>query len=46
MLYSGEKAGFCGEDTTKCLFFENGWYGKTVNALAGRENLTEIFMEY
>jgi len=46
MLYSGEKAGFCGEDTTKCLFFENGWYGKTVNALTGWENLTEIFMEY
>ena len=38
-LFSGEKLG---TDLSKCLFFENGWYEKCVNALEGWHNLTSI----
>ena len=29
LLYSGKRKDFCGEDITKCMFFENGWYEKS-----------------
>ena len=41
-LYSGQKKNFLAEDITKCLFFENGWYEKTVSALSGWENKSKI----
>ncbi|MBP5605316.1 MAG: radical SAM protein [Ruminiclostridium sp.] len=42
LLYSGERKDFCGEDLTKCRFFENGWYERTSEALAGWKNLSRI----
>ena len=44
LLYSGAKADFNGEDITKCVFFENGWYEKTSKALAVWNNLSWISM--
>ena len=41
-LYSGESKGLCGEDLTKCRFFENGWYEKTRDALSEWKNLSPI----
>ena len=42
LLYSGERVDFCGEDITKCRFFENGWYEKTAEALSEWKNLSSI----
>jgi len=42
LLYSGAKADFNGEDITKCVFFENGWYEKTSKALTEWENLSKL----
>ena len=42
LLNSGKRADFCGEDITKCLFFENGWYERTVKALAEWKNLSSV----
>ena len=41
-LFAKATAGPCGEDITKCVFFENGWYQKTSNALREWKNLSEI----
>lgn len=44
LLYSGrrELAGLTCKDVTKCRFFEDGWYQRTVQALPGWTNLSEI----
>ena len=42
MLFSGQRRDFLGEDITKCLFFEQGWYEKAVEALPGWENKSKI----
>ena len=34
LLYSSEKFNYYHEDITKCIFFENGWYEKSINALS------------
>ncbi len=34
LLYSGERMDFSGEDITKCMFFENGWYEKIKQTLS------------
>jgi hypothetical protein len=41
-LYSGARRDWCGEDITKCVFFENGWYEKTRDALSEWKNLSPI----
>ena len=41
-LYAPEKLNLFGSDITKCLFYENGWYGKVVKAMAGWTNNTKI----
>lgn len=41
-LYSGERRDFCGEDITKCIFFENGWYEKISEALSEWINQCDI----
>ena len=33
LLYSKERFNYYHEDITKCYFFENGWYEKTVEAM-------------
>ena len=33
LLYSGSKDDFYHEDITKCYFFENGWYEKTLDTM-------------
>ena len=35
LLYSSKDVDFYHEDITKCIFFENGWYEKVVDALKG-----------
>lgn len=42
LLYSGPRADFCGEDVSKCVFFENGWYEKTKEVLSGWTCLSTI----
>ncbi len=42
LLYSGQRKDFLGEDIIKCLFFENGWYTKTISALSGWNNKSVI----
>ena len=42
LLYSGKKMDFLGADTTKCDFFENGWYEKTAEALADWTNKSPV----
>ena len=42
LLFSGQRKDFCGEDITKCMFFENGWYEKTTAALSTWKNLSNI----
>lgn len=42
LLYSGERADMDGEDITKCLFFENGWYRRVEDAMKGWRNLRSI----
>ena len=34
LLYSSEKFNYYHEDITKCIFFENGWYEKSINTLS------------
>lgn len=34
LLYSGKRKDFSGEDITKCMFFENGWYEKVTETLS------------
>jgi radical SAM protein with 4Fe4S-binding SPASM domain len=41
-LYSGAKNDFCGEDLTKCKFFENGWYERVRDTLAEWKNLSPV----
>ena len=41
-LYSGERRDWCGEDITKCAFFEHGWYEKVSRALSDWENMSVI----
>lgn len=41
-LYAPEKLNLFGRDVTKCLFYENGWYGKAKEAMEGWENCTRI----
>ena len=33
LLYSGARKDFLGEDITKCLYFEKGWYEKTLEVV-------------
>ena len=40
LLFSGKKLDFCGEDITKCYFFENGWYEKVTEILSDWKNLS------
>ena len=40
LLYSGKRMDFCGEDITKCRFFENGWYEKVSETLSEWQNLS------
>lgn len=42
LLYSGAKKDFCGEDLTKCKFFENGWYERVRDTLADWKNLSPV----
>ena len=42
MIFSGQKADYYGEDRAKCMFFEGGWYEKTVEALSGWKNNSPI----
>ncbi len=37
IAFSAGRDDYLGADLTKCLFFENGWYEKTVRALSGWE---------
>ncbi len=39
LLFTGDRRG---SDMTKCLFYENGWYEKCVDAMSGWHNLTSI----
>ena len=39
LLFTGDRRG---SDLTKCLFYENGWYEKCVNAMSGWRNLTAM----
>lgn len=39
LLYSGQRKDFCGEDITKCMYFENGWYEKVTEAFSDWKNL-------
>ena len=41
-LHSGWRRDWCGEDTTKCTFFEHGWYEKVSQALSDWQNLSAI----
>ena len=41
-LYSGARRDWCGEDITKCAFFEHGWYEKVSQALSDWRNLSAI----
>jgi len=41
-LFSGEKKDFFGEDLTKCVFFENGWYEKVRDTLSDWKNLSPV----
>lgn len=34
LLFSSEKFNYYHEDITKCIFFENGWYEKSINTLS------------
>ncbi len=38
LIQSGQRKDLYGADNTKCAFFENGWYERTVQALPGWEN--------
>ena len=40
MLLSWEKADTMGTDYTKCVFFKNGWYEKSVRAMEGWKLMT------
>ncbi len=42
VLLTGERDSFLHEDLSKCMFFENGWYQRVVQALPGWTNLSEI----
>lgn len=42
LLYSPDHHDFFHEDITKCLFFENGWYEKVTEKLAGYTNRTPL----
>ena len=39
LLFTGDRRG---SDITKCLFYENGWYEKSVDAMKGWRHLTSI----
>lgn len=41
-LYSPERLDLFGTDITKCLFYENGWYEKTVGTMRGWTNSSRI----
>ncbi|MCR5142925.1 MAG: radical SAM protein [Ruminococcus sp.] len=41
-LYAPEKLDLFGSDVTKCLFYENGWYERSVKAMSGWNNLSQI----
>ena len=41
-LYAPEKLNLFGSDVTKCLFYENGWYEKTVGTMRGWTNSSRI----
>ncbi len=42
VLLTGERDSFLHEDLSKCMFFEDGWYQRVVQALPGWTNLSEI----
>lgn len=42
LLFAPEEWNIYGSDVTKCLFFENGWYHKTEEAMKGWTNLSSI----
>ena len=42
LLYSPDVRGFYGSDISKCLFYENGWYGRAEETMAGWTNSTQI----
>jgi len=41
-LFSGEAHDLCGEDVTKCIFFNNGWYEKVVKTLSAWKSLNSV----
>ncbi|MBO6141266.1 MAG: radical SAM protein [Ruminococcus sp.] len=41
-LYSPKKLDLYGCDITKCIFYENGWYFKVLDAMEGWSNTTPI----
>jgi len=41
-LYSGERRDWYGEDITKCMFFEHGWYEKVSRTLSDWRNLSPV----
>ncbi len=50
LLYTGDRCEMWGADPVKCIFFENGWYQKTVEAMGDmicqKTIPTEVFEAY
>ncbi len=42
MLYARDKKNFWEEDPTKCIFFNDGWYQRTVDAMGDMDNLRSL----
>ena len=42
LLFSGERLDLSGEDISKCLFFEGGWYERIAEALPGWTSIKKL----